>query len=149
MLAGYASKKHIPDCNCQPYSLTLSTVGGLVRRTDGNWAGTTYKLPSLVCVSLCGNAKKACLYHFPVNSLLIVILCPNYVCTKKVVFRTLWQGRCCLLRQKSPFEKGQNISHIFCGMTKGGRGIFMPKFSSKAAHSIVNCIIGCVCQHES
>ena len=51
--------KNIPDCDCQLYSLTLATVDGLVRRTDGNWAGTTYKLPSLVCVSLCGNAKKA------------------------------------------------------------------------------------------
>ena len=52
-------KKHIPDRDCQLYSLTLATVDGLVRRTNGNWAGTTYKLPSLVCVSLCGNAKKA------------------------------------------------------------------------------------------
>ena len=51
-------QKHIPDSDCQLYSLTLATVDGLVRRTDGNWAGTTYKLPSLVCVSLCGNAKK-------------------------------------------------------------------------------------------
>ena len=51
--------KNIPDCDCQLYSLTLSTVDGLVRRPDGNCAGTTYKLPSLVCVSLCGNAKKA------------------------------------------------------------------------------------------
>ena len=44
--------KNIPDCDCQLYSLTLATVDGLVRRTDGNWAGTTYKLPSLLCVSL-------------------------------------------------------------------------------------------------
>ena len=51
--------KNIPYCDCQLYSLTLASVDGLVRRTDGNWAGTAYKLPSLVCVSLCGNAKKA------------------------------------------------------------------------------------------
>ena len=129
-------------CFCHLYSLTLATVDGLVRRTDGNWAGTTYKLPSLVCVSLCGNAKKADMsVSFPCQFFIDCDIASD-LCTKNEVFRKLWQGRCCLLRQKSPFEKGQNISHIFCGMTKGGRGIFMPKFSSKAAHSIVNCI-GC------
>ena len=80
-------QKHIPDCDCQLYSLTLATVDGLVRRTDGNWAGTTYKLPSLVCVSLCGNAKKADMsVSFPCQFFIDCDIVSD-LCTKKVVFR--------------------------------------------------------------
>ena len=108
--------KNIPDCDCQLYSLTLATVDGLVRRTDGNWAGTTYKLPSLVCVSLCGNAKKADMsVSFPCQFFIDCDIVSD-LCTTKAFFDNSDRANVFYYNKSLHLKKGKNN---FCGIVEG------------------------------
>ena len=125
--------KNIPDRDCQLYSLTLATVDGLVRRTDGNWAGTTYKLPSLVCVSLCGNAKKADMsVSFPCQFFIDCDIV-SYLCSIKAFFDNFDRVNVAYYNKSLHLKKGKNNFVVSWGeMDIHGKGFITD-------HSMVDC----------
>ena len=91
-------------------------MDGLVRRTDGNWAGTTYKLPSLVCVSLCGNAKKADMsVSFPCQFFIDCDIVSD-LCTTKVFFYNSDRANVFYNNKILHLKEDKNN---FCGIVEG------------------------------